>query len=306
LKKKSAVSYNRYGYYFVAPFLIVFVMFQLYPIIHTMNLSFTNLAGWATEYKYIGFENFRNLLQNEIFINSLKNTAIIWSINFIPQLGLALILASWFTDLKLNVKGQGIYKVLFYLPSIITAASVAIVFGSLLRYPEGPINTILVATGILEAPFEFFRSKNVARVIVAFIQFWMFYGSTLIILMAAILGINPALFEAAMIDGANNRKIFTKITLPLIKPIMLYMLVTSLIGGLQMFDIPFLITDGRGGPDNAIGTIAIFIYNQAFTGGRNFGVSAAASMILLAIAVFFSVLLFGLFQDKKEKQEGTR
>ena len=271
-----------------------------------MNLSFTNLAGWATEYNYIGFENFRNLLQNEIFIASLKNTAIIWGINFIPQLGLALILASWFTDMKLNIRGQGIYKVLFYLPSIITAASVAIIFGALLRYPEGAINTILVSVGILEAPFEFFRNKNAARVIVALIQFWMFYGSTFIVLMAAILGINTALFEAAMIDGANNRKIFTKITLPLIKPIMLYTLVTSLIGGLQMFDIPFLITDGRGGPDNAIGTIAIFIYNQAFTGGRNFGISAAASMILLAIAVFFSVLLFGLFQDKKEKKEGSR
>lgn len=271
-----------------------------------MNLSFTDLAGWATEYEYIGFENFKNLFQNDIFMSSLKNTAIIWGINFVPQLGVALILASWFTDLKLNVKGQGISKVLFYLPSIITAASVAIIFSSLLRYPEGPINTILVSLGLLTKPFEFFRSPTASRLIVAFIQFWMFYGSTLIMLMAAILGINTALFEAAMIDGANNRKIFFYITLPLIKPIMLYILVTSLIGGLQMFDIPFLITDGRGGPNNSIGTAAMFIYNQAFTGGRNFGISAAASMVILAIAVFFSLLLFGLFQEKKEKKEGTR
>ncbi len=306
MKKKSTVNYNRYGYYFVAPFIIVFILFQLYPIIHTINLSFTDLAGWATEYEYIGLDNFKNLLKSEVFIQSLKNTGIIWGINFVPQLGIALILAAWFTDIKLNVRGEGFYKVLFYLPSIITAASVAIIFSSLLRYPEGPINTILVSLGILKAPFEFFRNKTTSRLIVAFIQFWMFYGGTFIMLMAAILGINPALFEAAMIDGANGRKIFFNITLPLIKPIMLYLLVTSLVGGLQMFDIPFLITNGRGAPDNAIGTLAIFIYNQAFTGGRNFGISAAASIVVLIIAMFFSILLFGLFQDKKEKKEGTR
>ena len=224
----------------------------------------------------------------------MRNTFIIWGINFIPQLGVALILAAWFTDLKINVKGQGIFKVLFYLPSIITAASVAVIFGSLLRYPDGPINMLLVSTGILKTPFEFFRNKTASRLIVAFIQFWMFYGSTFIVLMAA------------MIDGANNRKIFFNITLPLIKPITLYILVTSLVGGLQMFDIPFLITDGRGAPANSIGTAAMFIYNQAFTGGRNFGISSAASIVILAIAVFLSVLLFGLFQDKKEKKEGAR
>ena len=122
-------------------------------------------------------------------------------------------------------------------------------------------------------------------------------------LIAAILGINPALYEAAMIDGANSRKIFRNITLPLIKPIMLYILVTSLIGGLQMFDIPFLITtrSGSGTPDNSITTVAMFIYNQAFTGGRNFNISSAASVILLGIIVFFSTLLFKLFQDKDVK-----
>lgn len=306
MRKRSNVNYNRYGYYFVAPFIIIFVLFQLYPIVHTINLSLTDLAGWATTYKYVGFENIINLFSNQAFIDSFKNTVIIWTINFIPQLGLALLLAAWFTDLKLNIKGQGMFKVLFYLPSIITAASIAIIFGALLRYPDGPINSILISTGVLKAPFEFFRSKVASRLIVSFIQFWMFYGSTMIILIAAILGINPNLYEAAMIDGANSRNIFFRITLPLIKPIMLYVLVTSLIGGMQMFDIPFLITNGKGSPDNAIGTVAMFIYNQAFTGGRNFNISAAASMILLAIIIFFSVLLFGLFQDKKEKKEDAR
>ncbi len=300
MKKKATFNYSRYGYYFVAPFIIIFVIFQLYPIVYTLNLSITDLTGWATEYKYVGLQNFIRLFQSKLFIQSLKNTVIIWGVNFIPQLGIALLLAAWFTDIRMKVKGQGIFKVLFYLPGIITAASIAVLFSSLFRFPDGVINNILVSAGILETPFEFFRSKTATRLLVSFIQFWMFYGSTMIMLIAAILGINPALYEAAMIDGASNKKIFFSITLPLIKPIMLYILVTSLIGGMQMFDIPFLITNrsGSGSPDNAITTVAIFIYNQAFTGGRNFNIASAASVILLGIIIIGSRILFRIFKEE--------
>ncbi|NMA66400.1 MAG: sugar ABC transporter permease, partial [Clostridiaceae bacterium] len=186
MKKKTVVNYNKYGYYFVAPFIIAFLVFQLYPIVHTMNLSLTDLTGWATEYEYVGLRNFVNLFENKLFFQSLKNTVIIWTVNFIPQLGIGLLLAAWFTDLKMNVKGQGIYKVLFYLPGIITAASISVLFNSLFRFPEGPINNILVSWGLLKAPYEFFRSKTATRLIVSLIQFWMFYGSTMIMLIAAI------------------------------------------------------------------------------------------------------------------------
>lgn len=302
MKRKKSLKYDRYGYYFVTPFIIIFLVFQLYPIIYTINLSFTDLAGWATEYEYIGLSNFKNLFQNQLFLQSLRNTALIWIINFIPQLLMALVLATWFTDMKVQIKGQGIYKVLFYLPGIITAASIAVLFSSFFRYPEGPVNSILVSMKILKQPFEFFRSKTATRLIVAFIQFWMFYGSTMIMIIAAILGISPQLYEAAMIDGANARKTFFFITLPLIKPILLYILVTSLIGGMQMFDIPFLLTNGN--PDNAVGTVAMFIYKQAFTGARSFNIAAAASMILLFIIICCSLILFRLFSEKEEGKEG--
>ena len=126
----------------------------------------------------------------------------------------------------------------------------------------------------------------------------MWYGQTTIVLVSGILSIDNSLFESAMVDGANDSQIFRQITLPLLKPILLYTLVTSLIGGLQMFDIPFLLTNGN--PDNSVITITMFIYKQAFTGSRNFNVAATASVILLIISIVLSTLLFRFFKENSK------
>lgn len=299
--KNNTLNYSRYGYMMVAPFIIAFLTFQLYPIIYTFALSFTDLAGWETDLNFIGFSNYLKVLKNPHFLRALKNTFIIWGINFVPQLGIALILAKWFTDVRINLRGAGLFKTTFYMPNIITAASVAILFLTLFNYPVGPINQILVEFGVLAEPFNFFRSKTATRLIVAFIGFWMWYGSTFIILSAGIMGINPSLFEAARIDGANSWQIFRDITLPLLRPIMIYVLITSLVGGMQMFDIPFLLTNGA--PDFAVETAAMFIYKQAFTGNRNFYIAATASVYLLSIILAMSLLVYK-FMNRNGKKEG--
>jgi multiple sugar transport system permease protein len=168
----------------------------------------------------------------------------------------------------------------------------------LLSFPLGPINLVLQHFGVLDQPYDFFRSETGTRLIVSFIQFWMWYGQTTIVLVSGILSIDDALFESAMVDGANDGQIFRKITLPLLKPILLYTLVTSLIGGLQMFDIPFLLTNGN--PNNSVLTITMFIYNQAFTGSRNFNVAATASVLLLVLSIVLSTLLFQFFKENSK------
>lgn len=288
-------KFNRYGYLFLAPFFIAFFIFQLYPIIYTIFLSFTDLKGWNPTFDIVGLENYSNIFKNALFLKSIKNTFILWTVNFIPQIGLALLLAAWFTNLKLRLKHTGFFKVVFYLPNIITAASVAVLFYALFSYPVGPMNLVLVKLGVLEKPFEFFRSVGGTRLIVSFIQFWMWYGQTTIVLVSGILSIDNSLFESAMVDGASDGQIFKRITLPLLKPILLYTLVTSLIGGLQMFDIPFLLTNGN--PNNSVLTITMFIYKQAFTGSRNFNVAATASVILLVLSIVLSTLLFRFFKE---------
>lgn len=196
--------------------------------------------------------------------------------------------------------GKGLFKVLFYLPNIITAASVAILFFALFGYPVGPVNSLLVKLGIIDSPMYFLVSKTNARLIVAFIQFWMWYGYTMIILTSGVLGINPEIYEAAEIDGTNGIQTFFYITLPNLKTILLYVLITSMIGGLNMYDIPKLFM--QGGPDNSTLTTSVFIYNQAFSGSYMYNRAAAASMIMFVIIAVFSALLFFVMRDKGEIQ----
>ncbi|MBQ3157450.1 MAG: sugar ABC transporter permease [Clostridia bacterium] len=309
--KHKSISYDKYGYLFVAPFVIVFLVFQLYPIFFTFRTSLTDAATWAKvlDNKIIGFDNFAKLFAfgtevSNLFWKSLGNTVIMWLFNFVPQISMALILASWFTDSRMRLKFQGGFKVLIFMPNIITAATIGILFMALMGYPVGPINVLLQQFGLQNAPFEFMRNVSMARGTVSFIQWWMWYGNTMIIMIAGIMGINPALFEAALVDGCSSRQTFWKITLPLIKPILLYNLVTSLVGGLTMFDIPHLMTQGN--PDYTTNTVARFIYQQGFDSPNNFNIACAASVVLFGIIVICSLILAALMKDREAKPRKTK
>jgi len=184
------------------------------------------------------------------------------------------------------------------MPNIITAATVAILFHSLFNYPVGPVNDILVSTGLRDSSYYFFTSKTASRLIVAFIQFWTWYGNTMIVLISGVLGISPDIYEAAEIDGANGVQTFFRITIPNLKTVLLYTLITSLVGGLNMFDIPFLFLSG--GPDRATLTTSVFIYNLAFSGNYIYNRAAAASMIMWLLIAFFSAILFYIMRDKDQ------
>jgi multiple sugar transport system permease protein len=306
--QRQSVTYAKYGYIFCIPFMLAFLVFSLYPILYTAVIGFTDLRGLGKiQFKFLTdpLENFKLILNNPSFRISLKNTAMIWIINFIPQILLALLLTAWFTNDRLKVRGQGAFKVLLYMPNIITAATIAILFNSLFAYPMSPVNYLAVKLGFIDAPVNFLLQKWTARGIVAFIQFWMWYGSTMIVLIAGVLGISPTLFEAAAIDGASGTQTFFHITLPSLRTILLYTLITSMIGGLQMFDIPRLFL--LGGPDNATLTASVFIYGQAFSGSYLYNRAAAASMIMFLIIAVLSAILFYVMRDKDaEKQKKAK
>ena len=300
-------GYGKYGFTFALPFFVVFVIFQLYPIIFTFRTSVTDAAGWAKvlDNEIIGFDNFVKLFTpSDIvfkeFWLAFGNTVIMWLFNFVPQISMALMLASWFTDTRMRLKFQGGFKVLIFMPNIITAATIGMLFMSLFSYPIAPVNTMLQNMGLLHEPFEFFRNMYASRGIVSFIQWWMWYGNTMIVMIAGILGINPSLFEAALVDGCSSRQTFWKITLPLIKPILLYNLVTSLVGGLTMFDIPHMMT--QGAPNNTTNTVARFIYMQGFTGNNNFNIASAASVVLFIIIVICSLIMSAIMKDREPKK----
>ena len=176
MKKKKLVKYGKYGYFFSIPFIVAFLFFSLYPIIYTFMIAFTDLKGLGTELNFLDepFANFKAIFANKTFVKALGNTFAIWICNFIPQIGLALLLTAWFTDKRFKVKGAGVFKILFYMPNIITAATIAILFKALFDYPMSPVNDIMVSLGIFKKPVEMLQNKTVAKGLVSFIQFSLY------------------------------------------------------------------------------------------------------------------------------------
>ncbi len=304
VRNRKLVNYSKYGYIFSIPFVVAFLIFSLYPVIYTTVIGFTDLKGLGiTTFKFQEdpFTNFKTIISNATFKIALKNTVIIWIGNFIPQIGIALLLTAWYTDNRTKIKGKGVFKVLFYLPNIITSATIAILFSTLFGYPMGPMNDVLKTLGFIKEPFYFMNDKKIAQGLVMFIQFWMWYGYTMVTLVSGVIGIDPAIFEAAEIDGASRTQTFFFITIPCIRTIMLFTLVTSMIGGLNMFDIPKLLVNASG-PDNSTLTTSVFIYNQAFSGSYMYARAAAASMMMFVVIVILSCAIFYILRDKDEEQ----
>ena len=312
MKNNKSFSYAKYGYLFSIPFVVVYAIFSLYPTLNTAILGFTDSKGMTglTQWNFLPkekiFNNFVQLFKNPMFMMSFKNTLILWVVNFIPQICLALLLTAWFTSRRNELRAQGLFKVIFYMPNIITAASIAILFNKLFAYPIGPVNSLLQSLHIIDEPINFINKVGSTRGIISFIQFWMWYGYTMIILISGVLGINPDLYEAAELDGASNSQMFWKITIPNLKTILLYTMITSMIGGLNMYDIPQLFN--KGNPANSTLTTNMYIYNQAFSGSYMYARAAAASMVMFIIIAIASVLVFLAFNDDegKAKREAKR
>jgi len=216
------------------------------------------------------------------------------------------LLASWFTDAKIRIRGQGFFKVIFYMPNIMTAATIGYLF-YFFSMPNGLFHVIAQGLGIIEAN-DGLAGPIFSRGMVAFINFWMWFGNTMVVMIAGILGINPSLFEAANIDGANGNQVFWGITVPLIRPILTFNLVPSLIGGMQMFDVPSVIAGFTSNAHGAyISTIMTQIKNSAYNdhiqgAGKMFGYSSAAAVFLFAITTVLSVVIFQLMKDRSEEK----
>lgn len=308
-------GYGAYGIIFIAPFFLIFLIFQLYPMIYSIAISFTDYAGLATEKNVVFFKQYAELLHNARFLQSIANTFIIWTMNFIPQIVLSFAFAFIFTSTTLKLKGAGVFKIIYYLPNIVTATSVAVLFGALFNRPDGIMDKLFKALNFVDKDFNVFRSVWGARTLISFIQFWRYFGYTTLTLAAGMMGINPAFYEAATLDGASRPKTFFAITLPLMRPLVLYTLVTSLVGGLQIFEIPLLLSEGlpmMAGGKYATETAALYIYQMAFGYGygNEYALASAASAYLFVISAVLSFVTFKFFgetafgltkKDKKKK-----
>ncbi len=297
-KRAMGIEKNHYGYIFLIPFILGFLIFGLYPLINTFYLSLTDkMLMVKNSGDFIGLENFKALFADAFFLKALGNTWIIWMLNFIPQLGIAMLLSVWFTNLRLRIRGVGFWRALFYLPNLLMPATIAVLYFNFFSF-YGPVNQILVRGGILPEAFNFFLDEWATRGIVIFIQWWMWFGSTIILLMAGMTSISPSLYESAMMDGASSGQMFRNITLPLLKPVLIYTLVTSLVGGMQMWDIPYMISGGRGAPNGSVMTMNVLMYMKL---NSTKGLIGSAASVGVMIFVITSVVALGIFYALRDK-----
>lgn len=316
-KKAFMVESNRHlwGYVFVLPFVLAYVSCHLYPILYTFVLSFSDLyrLKQSSDLDFVGFANYIRLFHDRYFWLSVLNTLVIWISCFIPQMGIALVLAIWLSDVRLRLRGKGLFRALIFMPNLLTAASVAILFQRFFSYPIGPVNQFLqqylglydVTTQdgiVIKQAFDFFRNPVMARGIVSFIQWWMWVGYTLILLMAGITGIPNSLYEAAIVDGARSWQLTWFITLPMLRPIMLYITLTSIIGGMQIFDIPFCLR-GMGAAPDYVRTSSVYFYSIGFGGSNNYAYGATVSIGMFFVTLAVASLTYFVLKEKTPRDK---
>lgn len=290
---------NIYGYFFIAPFFIVLAIFAIYPVLLTLFYTFTDFKGYG-EFNMIGLDNWKRFVVDGQFRDAFVNTWKIWGLNIVVQLGLAFILVYFFSDMTWKIKALGFFRTIFYLPNLITLASVTILFRVLLDWQRGPFNQVLLSLHLIAKPIDYLNLPVKAQAAVSLIQAWMWFGNSFLFLMAGVTGISKDYFEAAKVDGANRIQMFSKITLPLLKPIMLYVAITSLIGGMQIFELPLLLTGGLGAPKGALLTMVLMLYNQAFR-FKNFGYAATVAYGIFFITIIFSIISYRIMYANKNK-----
>ena len=302
--KKSggkAVRYNKWGYIFLIPFIVVYVIFQLIPLFSTIyNSFFENYMSGLTQVgpNFVGLQNYIKLFEGgDIWIYA-KNTMILWIICFVPQIFLSLLLGVWFSDVRLKLKGSRFFKTVIYLPNLIMASAFSMLFFTLFA-ESGPINSLLIQMGFITEPYKFLSNVGSTRGLIAFMNCLMWFGNTTILLMAGMMGIDTSLFEAAEVDGATSTQVFFRITLPLLRPILVYVLITSLIGGLQLFDVPQILTNGTGNPVRSTMTLIMFLNNHLYS--KNYGMAGAVSVVLFIITGILSIVVFKLTGNDKRK-----
>ena len=216
----KAVRYNKWGYIFLIPFIVVFVIFQLVPLVNTIyNSFFENYMSGLTQVgpTFVGLDNYKALFSGGDIWTYFKNTMVLWIMCFIPQIFLSLLLGAWFSDVRLKLKGSRFFKTVIYLPNLIMASAFSMLFFTLFS-DGGPINSLLMQIGFISEPYKFLSHAGSARGLIAMMNCLMWFGNTTILLMAGIMGIDQSLFEAASIDGATSGQVFFKITIPLARP----------------------------------------------------------------------------------------
>lgn len=292
--KKSRLNknYDRAGWLFTIPSIVIIISFVFYPMIQAFITSLK--SGMGNNLKFVGFANYSRLFTDQIFKKSVTNTLIYLVVQVPIMIILALFISVILNDK--NLKFKGFFRTAIFLPCVTSLVAYSVIFKSLFS-SDGLMNNFLVNIHLISSPIEWMTSPFWAKITIIIAITWRWTGYNMIFYLAGLQNIDPGIYEAAKIDGATGVKQFFYITVPLLKPIILFTTVMSTIGTLQLFDEVMNIT--KGGPGNASTTISQYIYNLSFKYSPNFGYAAAVSYIIVIMIVVLSLIQFKVAGDEK-------
>ncbi|HAP9820982.1 TPA: sugar ABC transporter permease [Enterococcus faecium] len=285
---------DRAAYLFLTPSFLVLLLFTVIPLLGTFAISFTDLNIFFTSRNFVSFENFTRIFSDERAVNSLIHSLYFTVLETPTQIIVGLLAA---VALSKNTRFNRFCRSTFYIPVICSLTSIAIIFSMLLDPNVGGIPYLFSQVG-LPIP-QFFRDPTLAMPTVAIMTVWKNFGVTMTILLTAIQGISPSLYESAQMDGATNRQQFFNITLPQIVPSLGFCILTNLIGSMQVFDQVYVAT--AGGPQFKTETAVQYIYSRGFTAPYELGYASALSSVLFIIVATIAIST-NVYMSRKEKQ----
>ncbi len=281
------------GWLFTSPALILLGLFLLYPIVYSLLMSFQ--VGKGMNLSFGGFANVYRLTQDPVFIHALSNTLIFLVVQVPIMITLALLLAVTLNDSKL--RGRSWFRTALFLPCVTSLVAYSVLFKSMFA-ADGVINGFLQTLHVISSPIPWLADPFWAKIVIILAITWRWTGYNMIFFLAALQNIDPSIYEAARVDGIPAWARFQKITLPALRPVILFTTVTSTIGTLQLFDevnnIPTL-----GGPADSTLTLSLYIYYLSFRFMPSFGYAATVSYVIVVLVVILSFLQFLVARERR-------
>lgn len=283
--------YDINGWIFVSIALILVSIFLVYPILNSLWLSTHSGKGVVTQ--FVGFGNVMRLMNDKVFLTALSNTFIFLIIQVPVMILLSLAAASCLN--ASNLWGRSWFRLAIFLPCVTSLVAYSILFKSMLSY-DGIVNSALLWIGIIDDPIPWLTDPFWAKVTIIMAITWRWTGYNMIFYLAAMQNIDKSIYEAARLEGVTPIQAFFRITVPLLKPVILFTSVMSTIGTLQLFDEAMNIT--QGGPSNATLTLSMYIYNLSFKFVPNFGYAATVSYVIVFFSAALALLQFKIAKEK--------
>lgn len=306
--RKPIKAIKVWPYIFCLPFIFAYTVFSLFPTVYSLVLSFFDWNG-ITEKIFVGFKNYIQLFTHDVlFWKSIKNTIILMGISTPVTVFLGLLTAYLLFDIS---RGKHFYQTVNFFPYITTPVAIGFIFSYLFDYQTGYVNQLLQLLKMETQPYYWLNNVWSTRMIVIIMIVWRYLGYYMTLYLASMTTIPFEIYEAARVDGANSFTIFRKITIPLLKNITAFLVITSIIGGLQMFEEPKLLFSGwaaiggisAGGPDNCVLTTVWLFYNDSFKLDSRLGYGSAIAYALFLLILIFSVVGFRISYGKKDRNE---